>query len=130
MRALAFVLLIAAPVALAAPVPKELKKKNDLERVVGAWTQLPNGGIWKFEADGGAAIGGTAGIKYAIDFAAEPTTFDWIAPWGKWYGVCEFKDETFTIYLRPERDNKGRNLELKASPGVEVYSFKRAGSDK
>lgn len=103
MRALALLLLSAVPAATSAvPVPKELRK-NGLERLVGTWVPDPaNGSTWKFEADGTAVIVNAGappaiGIKYAVDFGAQPMTFDWVATWGKWYGLCELKDDTFAI---------------------------------
>ncbi len=148
MRSLAALMLIALPAALAAPVPKELRK-TDLDSIVGMWTHSAtcNGGgqitpadgsHWKFDADGQATIlrpkGGNAagGIKFAIDPKTEPKSFDWICPWGEWYGVYELKDDTFTIYLsgKKQAPDKGRNVQLKSGPGIEMYSFKRSTADK
>ena len=129
MRALAFVLLISAPAAVAAPVPKELKKTGGLEEIGGAWVHPSDGSGWKLEADGTAAIHNAGwppkdGIRFAIDSNADPKTFDWIAPWGQYYGVYELKGDTLTLYLSNLAKEK-RHRELKAGPGVEVYGFKR-----
>lgn len=147
MRVLATLMLFAAPAALAAPVPKELKR-TDLDSIVGTWalTGSCNGGgqinpgdgsLWKFDADGQAAIirkpGDTAGgIKFALDPKTEPKSFDWICPWGEWYGVYELKDDTFTIYISGKKPmpDKGRNVQLNTGPGIEMYSFKRSAAAK
>ena len=130
MRALAFLLLIAAPTAVAAPVPKELKK-SDMGLIVGVWEPIPaNKSTWRFDADGKAAIlnqnaPSAEGIKFAIDQTAQPKTFDWITTWGEWYGVYDLDGDKLTIYISRKDANKGRNLERKAGPGIEVYSFKK-----
>ncbi len=139
MRTLAVWIVVAATAA-AAPVPKELKK-TDLNRIAGTWALTgscsaagkvspSDGGVWKFEADGKATIirkagDEAAGIKFKIDATASPKSFDWICPWGEWYGVYELTGDTFTIYIRSKSDPKGRAAELKPGDGVEMYSFKR-----
>ena len=145
MRFTLAILFALAPMAFAAPVPKELKK-TDLNRIAGMWaltgscsatgTVSPSdGGIWKFGADGKATIirkagDEAAGIKFAIDAASSPKAFDWICPWGEWYGVYELTGDTFTIYIRSKSDTKGRATELKPGDGVEMYSFKRLETGK
>ncbi len=146
MRALAILLLIAAPGAVAAPVPKELKK-SDADRIVGLWTQTgscngggnvnpPDGTSWKFEAGGKASIiqkGGGAmrgDIKYAVDPAADPKAFDWIAPWGEWFGVYTLDGDSLTVYISSGKGKTGRNLIPKTGPGIEMYSFKRIPESK
>ena len=135
MRPLALMLLFAAPAALAAPVPKELRKSG-LSRLVGSWKQESPGvdNTWKFSADGTATITDpmgrqTAGIKFAFDPNTDPIAFDWVCPWGSWYGVCELKGDTFVTYLRSGKAAAVRNTELK-DPGVEAYRFRRIGGDK
>ena len=144
MRTLAISMVMAAA-AVAAPVPKELKT-TDLNRIAGTWALTgscsgagvvspPDGSVWKFGADGKATIirkagDEAAGIKFAIDATASPKAFDWICPWGEWYGVYELTVDTFTIYIRGKSDTKGRNTELKPGDGVEMYSFKRIETGK
>ncbi len=144
MRALAFVLLIAAPAALAAPVPKELRK-SDLHRLAGTWANTgsctggvviapPDGSNWRFDTEGKAAILNAGqppkeGIRFVLDSTTEPKSFDWIAPWGSWYGVYELKDNTFTIYLNSLGIEK-RNRQAAVGPGVQMYSFKRSEPGK
>ena len=144
MRTLAVLMVIAATSA-AAPVPKELKK-TDLNRIAGTWALTgsssavgtispPDGSVWKFEADGKATIirkagDEAAGIKFKIDETASPKSFDWICPWGEWYGVYELTGDTITIFIRGKSDPKGRAAELKPGDGVEMYSFKRIESGK
>ena len=140
-------MLFAAPTAFAAPVPKELRK-TERNTIVGVWIVTgscngggqinpPDGSSWKFDADGQATIirkaGDTAGgIKFAIDPKTEPKSFDWVCPWGEWYGVYELKDDTFTIYLSSKKQapDKGRNMQLNTGPGIEMYSFTRSGAAK
>ena len=148
MRALAALFLFALPAAIAAPVPKEMKR-TDLDSIVGIWTLTGscNGGgqinpgdgtCWKFDADGQAAIirkpGDTAGgIKFAIDPKTDPKSFDWICPWGEWYGIYELKDDTFTIYIKGHGKNGGekvRPAQLNIGPGIEMYSFQRSAAVK
>lgn len=130
------VLLIASFPALAEPVPKELRKSR-ASRIVGTWLQdAPDVNTWRFAADGTATITDrlgkkTAGIKYAIDDGADPLAFDWVCPWGSWYGVCELKEDTFAVFIRRSNGKMAmRNLELKATPGVEVYRFQRIEADR
>ena len=140
-------LLVALPTAFAAPVPKELRK-TDRNTIAGVWILTgscngggqispPDGSSWKFDADGQATItsktGTTSGgVKFAIDPKTEPKSFDWICPWGEWYGVYELKDDTFTIYISSKKQapDKGRNVQLKTGPGIEMYSFTRSGAAK
>ena len=145
MRALAFLLLIALPTAHAAPVPKELKT-SERDRLVGTWVltgscngggkvNSPDGTSWKFEAGGKASILQNGGaprgdIKYAVDPAAEPKTFDWIAPWGEWYGVYTLDGDALTIYISGGKGKAGRNVIAKTGPGIEMYSFKRGPETK
>lgn len=149
MRALAVLLLFVAPAALAAPVPKELKQ-NDLARIAGTWALTgscsaagqngpPDGSSWSFTADGKATIHrgnnqpSADGIKYVLDQTTSPKSFDWICPWGEWYGVYELKDDTFTIYLKSHAKNdaeKIRPAQLANGPGIEMYSFKRSAAAK
>ncbi len=147
MRALAAQFLFALPAAIAAPVPKELKR-TDLDKIVGVWTLTGscNGGgqinpgdgsCWKFDADGHAAITDktgmvSGGVKFAIDPKTQPKSFDWICPWGEWYGVCELKDDTFTIYIsgKKQAPDKGRNVQLNIGPGIEMYCFQRSTAVK
>jgi len=145
-RALAIPLLLLAIADLrAAPVPKELKK-TDGDRIVGTWimTGSCNGGgkvnpadgsSWKFESGGKASILQNGGaprgdIKYAVDPAANPKAFDWIAPWGEWYGVYTLDGDALTIYISGGKGKAGRNLAPNTGPGIEMYSFKRAPESK
>jgi len=144
MRILAPLLLLwLAPTVFAAPVPKELRRADDLPRLAGMWTKIgsrngggniapPDGSRWEFTLDGRATIhrpqGAPAGgIQFALVQKTDPKGFDWICPWGEWYGVYELTDDTFTMYISSKKDvpDKGRNLLLKPGPGIEMYSFQR-----
>jgi uncharacterized protein (TIGR03067 family) len=143
-RALAILMLIASP-GFAAPVPKELKK-TDADRIVGLWTLTgscngggnvnpADGSSWKFEAGGKASIiqrGGAprGDIKYAVDPSGDSKAFDWIAPWGEWYGVYTLDGDSLTIYISSGKGKAGRNLKANTGPGIEMYSFKRAPETK
>jgi hypothetical protein len=67
-------------------------------------------------------------IKYAVDPKAK--TFDWLPPWGEWYGVYELKDDVLTIYLKRTKDKAARNLELKGGPDIEVNTYRRVPQSK
>ncbi len=112
MRTLVALLLLGVPTAIAAPVPKELRRQSVA----------------------GTKPGDTAGgIKFAIDPKTQPKSFDWICPWGEWYGVCELKDDTFTIYIKGHGKNGGekvRPAQLNIGPGIEMYSFQRSTAVK
>ena len=139
---IALILLVSA--AAAAPVPKEVKK-NDFASLVGTWVDAgtcvglaapkPAGGYsWKFDPDGAASIlwptrKPTEGVKFTIDSTASPKTFDWITPWGEWYGVYELKGDTFTLYM-PTTSGKERCKELKPHPNVTSHTFQRFESSK
>ena len=145
MRAFAILLLIAVPSLSAAPVPKELKK-SEADRIVGTWTQTgscngggkvnpPDGTSWKFAADGTAQVISQGGVpsqavKYAVNAAADPKAFDWVAPWGEWYGVYTLDGDALTIYISGGKGKAGRNVIAKTGPGIEMYSFRRAPESK
>ncbi len=143
MRAWVALILLALP-ASAAPVPKELKKKNDLDRIAGSWVVVAhcNGGgkivpgdgaIWKFDTLGKASVhlkdaAPRDGVKFELGESGTAKTFDWVAPWGEWYGVYELTDDTLTTYLSPKgvRGKEGRHMELKTGPGVEMNQYQRS----
>ena len=90
MRALVALILLTLPTALAAPVPKELKK-NDLARLEGEWTEYssdPNrrnfGYRFTFDRDGKAAIHEPKGDQsHHYTFQLEP---DAVPPRLTWNG--------------------------------------------
>ena len=147
MRAWVALILFALPAA-AAPVPKELKKKNDLDRIEGTWVVVAHcngggkiepgdGGIWKFDKFGNASVhvknaAPRDGVKFELGEFGTLKTFDWVAPWGEWYGVYELTDDTLTTYVsrKGARGKEGRHLELKTGPGVEMNRYQRSDSAK
>ena len=145
MRASVVSMLFAVSTAWAAPVPKELKK-GDLGRLAGVWVRTgsslnggdrapADGSSWKFDTRGNAAVlyqvaPPREGVRFRLDPAASPKTFDWIAPWGSWYGVYELDGDTFTVYLSGTGGEKGRNRELKTGPSISMYSFERSTAAK
>jgi len=68
--------------AVAAPVPKAVKKQTDAERIVGVWVEADNPkAVWFFNADGTAGVGepDKPSLKaiYKMDEAQTPPHFDW-----------------------------------------------------
>ena len=143
MRAWVALILLGLP-ALAAPVPKELKNKRDLDRIAGSWVVVAHcngggkivpgdGGIWKFDSSGNASVhlkdaAPRDGVKFELGEAGASKTFDWVAPWGEWYGVYELNDDTLTTYMsrKSARGKEGRHMELKTGPDVEMNRYQRS----
>jgi uncharacterized protein (TIGR03067 family) len=84
-------LLVAAVPAVAAPVPKGIKRAGDEHRIVGVWVEANNPkGVWFFNADGTAGVGepDQPGLRaiYKVDSTHSPPHFDWSQDGGKtWY---------------------------------------------
>ena len=110
MRTLAAILLAFAAPALAAPVPKELRK-DDAARLVGEWWEARNKGTvvpdaegarrFHFRADGVCGIEERAGRKpvtyrYALDPATTPASFTW---------TMGFDPATYRAYYRFDGDS-------------------------
>jgi len=128
----ALVGLLAVSAAVAAPIPKDFKPKDDdRTRIVGRWAILPanaNSGEWEFFADGTARLPGRQGtepsILYTMDPKGTPKAFTWRPPWGSWKGVYELSGDELRIAV--VSGNGPMPTEAKAGTGYEFYEFRRA----
>ena len=135
LRSLAF-LLLAAPLALAAPVPKELKR-NDERNILGTWDMVVhshNGGQagaqsvkWRLEPDGKAFImnPGDTAIGYKLHPEMSPKGFDWQWPTSLHLGRYELDGDTLKVVITSGAATV-RPGELKPGPDVIYCEFKRA----
>jgi uncharacterized protein (TIGR03067 family) len=120
-------LLLTIPLALTAPVPKELKQfRTDLEALAGEWEVVE-------AADYGRASSGSVGIRYSIDGASvmiipvgaekprgpvkitlneKEKTYTWEAPWGTWVGRYQIDKDTLVM----SAVNKGKELPTDVKP--------------
>lgn len=103
MRSLVLLLACAA-VAVAAPVPKAVKKKGDADLIVGEWVDSPGAqSVWLFREDGTAGVGDPVNpackAVYKIDPNQTPKHLDWSQDGGRtWYlGVYELDGDSLKI---------------------------------
>ena len=136
-RPLGFLLLSAALV-FAAPVPKEVKKKNDEQLILGTWDMIAhsnNGGPatpqtvkWRLEPDGKAFIMNPSdtAITYKIHPELSPKGFDWQWPTSLHMGLYALEGDTLKVVITSGA-SKVRPTELKPGPDVIYCEFKRLG---
>ena len=98
------VVLLFAPVLVAAPVPKSVKKKDDSAEIVGLWASTRGGTTgWWFGEDGKAGTGNPVqvGCKaiYKVDATQSPKHLDWSQDEGKsWYlAIYEIENDVIRI---------------------------------
>lgn len=116
-------LLLAGSLALAAPVPKELKKKYppDPERLLGAWEIVVNEDngkpkpepkvvVWTFTDGNMHSSSGNSNWKIVLDESQTPKHIDI----GTYKGVYEFDGEKLTIVYAA---GGGRPAEVKSAQG-------------
>jgi uncharacterized protein (TIGR03067 family) len=123
-------LLLAVPLVLAAPIPKDFQRPT----LEGTWVfvsatssgrpdALYDGAKWVLEKDGKATrhVGGDAGS--AAGYKADPKakTFDWTVSGTTWTGIYELKGDTLKVALGLE----SRPTEF-AGPSVYVFTMKKA----
>ena len=137
MRSFALILIAALP-ALAAPVPKEVRKQTDAERFVGTWETVTSesGGNpyskarWTFAEDlkmtskplPGEA-GGTSEWVIKIDPKAKPKTIDI----GSYAGVYEFDGPDIKVAYTT---GTARPAEVKSGAGVYYSVLRRVPEGK
>ncbi len=136
MKSFAVLTLLAAS-ALAAPVPKELKKDDSVE---GLWwearfndTVNPDAAKarrFSFNKDGTAGIHPTAGAAphaytYAVDKTTEPRSFSWNGAGGREQYRAVFRIEGDTMFLVFTGVPKPLPKEVKPGVGDVYYELKR-----
>ena len=133
-RALA-ILLFAAPLAFAAPVPKELKR-GDETRILGTWDMVahsmaggpptPQTVKWRLESGGQALIlnPNEIAIGYRIHGGTPPKGFDWNWPGSSHLGLYELDENTLKVVITIA-GGSARPTELKPGSDVIYCEFKR-----
>lgn len=108
--------LLAVPLVLAAPVPKEFRKATgDAEALVGTWEYVESsiGGApaaarndktrFRFEAGGKCVLQFESGerkeVQCPLDPSGTPKRFQWIAPWGTFNGSYELTGDVFRMAM-------------------------------
>jgi uncharacterized protein (TIGR03067 family) len=154
MRRFALLILIVAvvmwgaasptPPAVAAPVPKAVKKKADAQAILGKWegglggAAKGGGYVFRFGDDGTCGIthGGSnnqeSGATYELHPDKSPRQMTW------WNGVGPTQTEWRCVYeldgdtLKVVFVHQGTDIPADAAPrsGVTVYELKRLTSDK
>jgi len=131
-------LLLALPLMLAAPVPKDFKKPTDADRIVGRWEivasnrhERPNPGgigiVYEFQKDGACVIvhqdKSRHPIMYSLDPTGTPKTYRWICPWGRWHGVYELNGDTLKIAAVGE--THALPPSPRSGPGIQYSELRR-----
>ena len=104
------VVLLGSVTALAAPVPKELKKKPDAERMQGLWKVDSETSYWLFQGHklfaGGTDTPDKNGHTYEIAVRTEsaPGEFD-LTGGSEFAGICRFVGDDLHVAYSP---GKGR----------------------
>ena len=132
-------LLVTTPLALAAPVPKELKK-TDAQAILGTWDMVShshNGGPagpqtvkWRLEPEGKAFIMNPSDTAIAFKLHPEltPKGFDWQWPNSMHLGLYELDGDTLKVVITAGNSTE-RPTELKPGPNVIYCEFKRVGAE-
>jgi uncharacterized protein (TIGR03067 family) len=135
------ILLLVAPLAFAAPVPKEMKS-NDERIILGTWevTAFSSDGAeiargkntlrWRFEAEGRAATANpteTAAV-YKVHPKLAAKGFDWGTEDYPYRGLYELTGDTLKIAISCD-DDLTRPLRLAPGPNLRYYEFKRVVPD-
>jgi uncharacterized protein (TIGR03067 family) len=144
MRRFALLVLIVAVPAVAAPVPKAVKKKADAHAILGKWQGgLARAGqgnstshMFRFGDDGKCGITNTPGngrengAEYELHPEKSPRQMTW---WNgtertEWRCVYELDGDTLKVAFV----HQGTDIPADAAPraGVTVYELKRLTDDK
>lgn len=131
---LAIALLVG--LALAAPVPKELKKKDDATAIIGTWKPASTGTChFKFNDDGtmrtwhSPNIGSPIDWTYTLDPIATPKTMKLTTAKGKETHDCIYEldgDGLKIAFVLGAKDPK----KVEAGPGLQLYEQTRDTSAK
>ena len=140
------ILLLAVPLASAAPVPKELKRADDERAILGTWEMVRSSHyakdpapptatiLWRFDADGSGVVNNSE--KYEIgykllpaDSPNAPKNFDFRWVDSHFKGLYRLDGDTLKIAVDSD-GGKVRAAEL--GPGKDLYywEFKRLGGEK
>lgn len=99
------VALLVAPVLVAAPVPKSVKKKDDGGDIIGLWVNRPGQTSgWYFHEDGSAGCG-TPGVPggcvavYKVDATQTPKHLDWSQDGGKTWHLAIYEIENDVLKI-------------------------------
>lgn len=134
-RRTCLVLTILTPLAVAAPVPKELKS-GDEQRILGTWDMVghsmgggpvtPQTVKWRLEPGGQAFImnPGDTAIAYKIHTETEPKGFDWNWPTSSHPGLYQLDGDMLKVVITTG-NSTARPKELKPGPNVIYCEFKR-----
>jgi uncharacterized protein (TIGR03067 family) len=129
------ILLLAAPLVLAAPVPKELKR-TDEQAILGMWDMVahssngapatPQTVKWRLESDGKAFIlnPGESAIGYKLHPELSPKGFDWQWPGSLHLGRYQLEGDTLKVVITSGASTV-RPTELKPAADVIYCEFKR-----
>ena len=139
------ILLLAVPLASAAPVPKELKR-NDAQAILGTWEMVrsslyakdpapPTATIlWRFDADGSGVVNNSE--KYEIgykllpaDSPNAPKNFDFRWVDSHFKGLYRLDGDTLKIAVDSD-GGKVRAGELGPGKNLYYWEFKRLGGEK
>ena len=134
-----FILLLAVPVASAAPVPKELKQ-TDEQAILGTWDMVqhsmggavptPQSVKWRLEPNGKAFIMSPDDlpITFKLHLDTSPRGFDWNWPTSSHPGLYELKGDTLKVVITCGNSTV-RPTELKPGPDVIYCEFKRVPAE-
>ena len=140
-----FILMLAVPLALAAPVPKELKR-NDEQRILGTWemVRFSHYGkdlaaqtetiLWRFDADGSGVVNNPK--QYEIGYKLLPADspksqkgFDYRWVDSHFKGLSRLDGDTLKIAVDSD-GGKVRAAELGPGKNLYYWEFKRLGGKK
>ena len=138
------VLLLAAPLALAAPVPKELKR-TDEGAIVGTWQvvrysayneerMVPQPTLWCFDGEGKGRFSNTQSwqdMAYSLspaENAKSPKGFDYAWDNFKMKGVYRLDGDTLKIALNND-GGKVRAAELAPGKNTWYWEFERVPAE-
>ncbi|MEO2091439.1 MAG: hypothetical protein ABGY75_18430 [Gemmataceae bacterium] len=142
MRRFALLVLITVAPAAAAPVPKGVKKKDDVRAVLGKWegglggAAKGGGYVFRFGDDGTCGITNVgpnnreSGAAYELHPDKSPRQMTWWngAERTEWRCVYELDGDTLKVVFV----HAGTDIPPDAAPraGVTVYELKRMADDK
>jgi uncharacterized protein (TIGR03067 family) len=142
MRAVVAVAAFAFGSAVAAPVPKELRKQDDKSRLIGTWNLAranvdgkddPNY-FWHsvtFSADGGSCFRYRQSPDepyddFMVDLAASPKTVTWRRSAAAAFGARPFEFRNGRLVMSTGKGTNKEPASLEPGPGIIVFEYERA----